>query len=163
MADYINTNMIQPSSYPEYVIVTGSYPAGYNIYYLPTPTTYPRGSMMWIETLGGAIAIDNSNPSAYAYCDLEWWNFMRLNSTENWGLYFRMITNTSTGTTTLLTTTKSYTLPSKNFSSTGSLQMSAVLTCDGSTSASAQQVITVTDGKTFHMLRDSSKNIFESV
>lgn len=143
MADYINTNMIKPG-FGEYMVVDQAFPAGYNIYYLPTPTLYARGSIMWISCSGGTVAVDNLHPNNYMYSDMEWWSFVRLNTTENWAFYFKVITNSSS--TPANSTTKQYTL-SKTYSSTGTYQLSASLLCNTGSSVAAQQILTVTDGE----------------
>lgn len=139
MADFINKTKTVPS-YKVSEIVWQSFPVGYNIYFLPTPMLLSSGTIVQMDNRGGTVAIDTVRSDQHRYPDRNQYGLARLNETENWAFYFRLIVNSSV-------TVKQYVLNNKSYSSAGPYLLSASLKCTNSSSQIAYQNFVIMDGK----------------
>ena len=99
---------------------------GYNIYYLPTSMTFPKGSLAYSWLPDGTSFLINRNANA-VYSDYNNTGRVSLNTnssdTNKWCFYINLITVGKVEKTINI---------SKNYGSPGSYNLSANLVCDNS-------------------------------
>ena len=117
-------------------------PVGYNQFSVSSPLYRNKGTMLYIYCSTGCVGLDGGQ-SLNPYSDY-YWSYTsplsKLNSTSNWRVYARIITNGKASSSLSL---------SRNFSTAGLRQLSANLTCNdtGIIVTAAPLQIVVNDGK----------------
>ena len=132
----------------EVVISSSTSQIGYNKDTLPTPTVYPKGSMVYAYATSGAkYAVNTQSPGIYN--DYEYDRASLFNTSYKMALFANVIVSGSGSGQSSSNHTTAINSVSKSYSAAGSYTLTTSFTCAGLT-YSKSEIIVVTDGKFYY-------------